>query len=171
MVYPAMQIRKAKIDDAQELLSMFALLDSETKFMLYEPGERKTTLTEQENIISNFSNDPSKVMFLAIDEQIAGFVVGIGNALTRNKHSFYCVIGVLQQFTGQGVGKQLMNKLESWAIESGIHRLELTVMEHNERAIKLYKALGFEVEGIKRDSLKVDGEFVNEIYMSKLLSS
>ena len=36
-----MQIRKAKIDDAQELLSMFALLDSETKFMLYEPGERK----------------------------------------------------------------------------------------------------------------------------------
>ena len=49
---------------------------------------------------------------------------------------------MLQQFTGQGVGKQLMNKLESWAIESGIHRLELTVMEHNERAIKLYKAFG-----------------------------
>ena len=43
----------------------------------------KTTLKEQENIISDFSNDPSKVMFLAIDEQIAGFVVGIGNALTR----------------------------------------------------------------------------------------
>ena len=27
--------------------------------------------------------------------------------------------------------------------------LELTVMAHNERAIRLYKKMGFEIEGIK----------------------
>ncbi|MVB59628.1 N-acetyltransferase, partial [Vibrio cholerae] len=30
---------------------------------------------------------------------------------------------------------------------------------------------GFEVEGLKRHSLVVDGEYVNELYMSKLLTA
>jgi lipid II:glycine glycyltransferase (peptidoglycan interpeptide bridge formation enzyme) len=38
----------------------------------------------------------------------------------------------------------------SWAIERGFHRLELTVNTHNERAIRLYKKMGFEVEGVKK---------------------
>jgi len=59
--------------------------------------------------------------------------------------------------------------LESWALDNNIHRLELTVVAQNESAISLYKKLGFEIEGTKRDSLLIDGIFVNEYYMSKLL--
>lgn len=98
-----------------------------------------------------------------------GFTLGIGNELERNKHTLYCVIGVLQRYVGNGVGRNLLQNLEMWAVESGFHRLELTVMEHNERAKRLYQKLGFQPEGIKRDSLKIDGKFINEVYMSKLI--
>jgi RimJ/RimL family protein N-acetyltransferase len=57
----------------------------------------------------------------------------------------------------------------SWARERGFHRLELTVMTHNERAIRLYKKMGFEVEGVKKHSLFVNGEYVDEYYMAKLI--
>ncbi|WP_252179494.1 GNAT family N-acetyltransferase [Endozoicomonas sp. 4G] len=140
--------------------------------MLYEPDERKTTIEQQRNIISGFSDSESKTMLVAIDsgsDEIAGFTVGIGNELSRNKHTVYCVIGVLQKFTGKGFGKTLLKSLELWAKENGIHRIELTVMEHNTRAISLYKSFGFEVEGVKRKSLKVNGDYVNELYMSKLI--
>ncbi len=43
-------------------------------------------------------------------------------------------------------------------------------MEHNERAVALYTRCGFEKEGVKRDCLLIDGAFVNELYMAKLLS-
>lgn len=48
-------------------------------------------------------------------------------------------------------------------------KLNDVVIAHNEVALSLYKKMGFEIEGVKRDSLYVDGEFVDEYYMSKLL--
>ena len=32
-------------------------------------------------------------------------------------------------------------------------------------------SLGFEIEGVKRNSLVVDGVFVDELFMSKLIST
>ena len=140
--------------------------------MLLEPDERKTTVEEQEEIIQRFRSSPSKLMLIAVDEhggEMMGFTLGVGNELRRNKHTLYCVIGVLQQYAGNGVGRNLLQNLEEWAIEAGFHRLELTVMEHNERAKRLYQSLGFQSEGLRRDSLKIDVKFINEIYMSKLI--
>jgi RimJ/RimL family protein N-acetyltransferase len=42
-------------------------------------------------------------------------------------------------------------------------------MTHNIAGIALYKKMGFEIEGTKRDSLLINGEYVDEYYMSKLL--
>ncbi|MFK4998455.1 GNAT family N-acetyltransferase [Bacillus sp. N9] len=42
-------------------------------------------------------------------------------------------------------------------------------MNYNERATKLYKKLGFEVEGEKVQSLVINGQPVNELYLYKLL--
>ena len=42
-------------------------------------------------------------------------------------------------------------------------------MSHNERAHRLYLSMGYRDEGVNRQSLFVDGEWVDEIMMSKLL--
>jgi RimJ/RimL family protein N-acetyltransferase len=44
-------------------------------------------------------------------------------------------------------------------------------MAHNERAIRLYERMGFEREGIRRRALRVDGEWVDELFMALLLTS
>ena len=67
-----------------------------------------------------------------------------------------------------GLGSELMAELENWARAHGFTRLELTVMTDNEPAKRLYAARGFEIEGTKRRSLLVDGQYVDELYMSKL---
>jgi len=59
--------------------------------------------------------------------------------------------------------------LEEWAQQHHIHRLELTVMAHNNAGVALYKKQGFEIEGTKRHSLLINGQYVDEFYMSKLL--
>jgi RimJ/RimL family protein N-acetyltransferase len=43
-------------------------------------------------------------------------------------------------------------------------------MANNERAQKLYEAVGYAVEGTKRDSLYIDDQYVDEIIMSKFLN-
>lgn len=49
-----------------------------------------------------------------------------------------------------------------------MHRLELTVMARNERAIGLYRRHGFEIEGTRRDSVRVGGAYVDELAMARL---
>jgi GNAT superfamily N-acetyltransferase len=59
-------------------------------------------------------------------------------------------------------------RLIGYAEAHGIHRLELTVMAHNERAAALYQRVGYTVEGRARECLFVDGRMADELYMAKL---
>ncbi len=63
----------------------------------------------------------------------------------------------------------LLTELERWARNRHIHRLELTVVADNQRALSLYRKMGFEQEGVKRHSLLIHGQYVDEYYMVKLL--
>jgi ribosomal protein S18 acetylase RimI-like enzyme len=51
---------------------------------------------------------------------------------------------------GQGIGRVLLEACIDWASEHGAHKVTLEVWPHNERAIRLYRAMGFEIEGRKR---------------------
>ncbi|PLS16947.1 hypothetical protein CVD28_14935 [Bacillus sp. M6-12] len=59
--------------------------------------------------------------------------------------------------------------MEQWAISHSINRIELTVLSHNVRALSLYKKMGFEVEGTKKNSLFIDGTYADGYYMAKIL--
>lgn len=136
-----MHIRLVEKSDALALIELMHQLDRETSFMLLEPDERRTTVQEQAVIIQSFQNAEKKVMFVASQaNQIYGFIVGVGQVTRRTTHSMSCVLGVRQSFTGKGIGSQLLKSLESWAIQNGITRLELTVMCHNDRAKRLYES-------------------------------
>lgn len=164
------QIRKARVEDAASLVELFKQLDEETNFMLFEPGERTISVNEQSDRLKAFENSSTEAMFVAKkDGTILGFAVGIGGSANRNRHSANIVIGVLRGYWNKGIGGELMQSLEVWAKGKNLHRLELTVMAHNAQAVALYEKCGFEQEGIKRDALRVEGKYVSEIYMSKLI--
>jgi len=138
--------------------------------MMLEPGERTLTIEEQtQRIKSILAQDNQMIFVVEHEDQFVGFLGAFGGNYRRNRHSAYIVIGIRQKFAGQGIGKQLFEALELWAVDHKIHRLELTVMCHNERAIRLYQKMGYKIEGVKQDSLGVSGRYVDEYYMAKIL--
>ncbi|MFD2700286.1 GNAT family N-acetyltransferase [Paenibacillus shunpengii] len=165
------QIREVQVQDAEQLLRLNQELDRETKFMLYEPGERLATIESQTKRIIGMLESGHSTLLLAVNEDssVIGQLGIIGSELQRKKHVVYMVIGILQQYTGQGVGTKLFRAMEEWCRLRRIHRIELTVMAHNEAAIALYHKMGFEMEGKKRHSLIVDGQYVDELYMAKMV--
>jgi RimJ/RimL family protein N-acetyltransferase len=50
--------------------------------------------------------------------------------------------------------------------ELDLHRIGLSVVAHNDRAIWMYKALGFVVEGIERDGVGTEDGFVDDVKMA-----
>ncbi|HSW92996.1 MAG TPA: GNAT family N-acetyltransferase [Gammaproteobacteria bacterium] len=86
-------------------------------------------------------------------------------------HSGVLGIGILAQFRGQGIGEALMRAAIEKARTRGLTRIELTVREHNKPAIALYEKLGFQVEGLHRNSVCIDSEYENHISMALLFES
>jgi RimJ/RimL family protein N-acetyltransferase len=138
-----MIIRTLRESDAEQFLNLCKKLDDETQFMLLEPGERKTTLNEQRTQIELLLEQENQTIFVAEQEnQLVGYLAALGEKFKRNRHSAYLIIGILQRFTGQGIGTQMFQTLEEWAQQQHIHRLELTVMTHNKAGIALYRKQG-----------------------------
>jgi RimJ/RimL family protein N-acetyltransferase len=161
-------IRPISTQDSDLFLELLLNLDNETRLMMMEPGERKTRAEEMPSVIERIKNNGE--VFVVEDSRIlVGFLSIQRESYQRNRHSAYIVIGILQSWVGKGLGKELFCTAETWARSQGLHRLELTVMTHNERGIALYQKMGFEIEGTRHHSLKVDGVYVDEYMMAKLL--
>ena len=75
-------------------------------------------------------------------------------------------MGVLPQFRGQGVGRQLIEATLAAAWATGLTRIELTVHGDNDRAIALYRKVGFETEGEQRDAVLIDGQYKSLLMMA-----
>ena len=102
----------------------------------------------------------------------AGQVVGWCDASRKPRpihaHSSVLGMGLLPEFRRRGLGERLIQRTLAAAREFGFHRVELTVREDNANAIALYKKVGFEIEGLQRDAVLVDGAYANLILMAVL---
>lgn len=164
-----MTIRSVRTDDSRNFLDMLKQLDKETSFMMLEPGERTTTVEDMEANIRSTVTSGSLTLILEDEERIAGFLSASRGSAARIRHRAYIVIGILKDYRGMGLGEKLFEELEKWAQEHHVTRLELTVMTHNEAAIHLYEKMGFQIEGTKKKSLLVNGIYVDEYYMGRIL--
>lgn len=81
---------------------------------------------------------------------------------------FHIMIGE-QSNRQKGLGYFATMEILRHAFEDiNLQRIELTVLESNIRAIKLYEKVGFKREGIKRKAVYKNGEFLDMIIMSIL---
>ena len=164
------RIRTARPYDAAALLDLKRQLDEETSFMMYEPGERESSVQDLARELAGIARTPNSVVLLAeIDDQLAGYVELTGGSFRRSRATAYVVIGVRAHAAGRGIGTGLLRHAKDWAAAHGLHRLELTVMARNTRAIRLYERMGFAVEGRRCECLLVDGQFVDELTMAAIL--
>ena len=167
----AMNIRPLTPDDAQPLFDMMCALDEETPFMMYEPGERLAR-TDRSRLEAQIKGALSGGDFILIAEdkggEIAGYIWASRGRMNRVRHTAYIVVGIRRAHRHQGIGTEFFKRTDEWARENDLVRLELTVECENTAAIGLYEKNGFTVEGKRSKSMKVNGEFVDELYMAKV---
>ncbi|MBV9690904.1 MAG: GNAT family N-acetyltransferase [Ktedonobacteraceae bacterium] len=165
-----MLVRSIVASDAEQFLDLCLQLDKETQFMLLEPGERATTVVQQQAQIERILSQDNQHIFVAEDDGLlVGYLGAFGEHFKRSKHRVYIVVGILRAFSGHGLGTRLFREMEIWARQRHLHRLELTVITHNTAAVALYKKQGFEIEGLRKHALYVNGAYTDEYYMTKLL--
>ena len=170
-MWDKVEIRKIQIEDADNYLDMLLNLDKETKFMMFEPGERPTDINIVKNIIEKSVNGDDLILVATDEENIVGFLSVQRGGHKRIKHTGYIVVGIREKYRDMGIGSKLFSELNIWAIENKITRLELSVICSNTIAKHLYEKNGFEVEGIKKNAMIIDDKYVDEFSMAKIYYS
>jgi len=160
-----MQIRRARHEDAQGLAQEMKAVADEGRWLASQSDRTVEELAEM--FESSIAED--NILFALEDdaERIVG-VIGIHPTGISGVHSLG--MSLLPDFRGQGWGGRLVDEALEAARAAGIRKVVLEVFPDNGRAIALYAAKGFEVEGLKRDHYpRLDGSIRSALMMARFL--
>jgi putative acetyltransferase len=164
-----LNIRPIRMEDARAI-NEIRTMDGVRENIMALTSER---ITRAESMISGLT--PNDHMFVAeVEENGVKRVVGVCglnvNQSPRTRHSASLGLMINRDYQGKGIGRALLNKVvdlaDNWLM---LIRLELGVFTDNERAINLYKSLGFEIEGTKRCAIIRNGQYADEYMMSRIV--
>lgn len=162
-------LRSPQESDALELSKLRVQIDKETEFLDRDSGEGVLTQKDFEKLIKNDSIAEKNLFLIAeVEGEIVGFTRCEGNALKRFRHKAEFGICILREYWGNGIGRNLLERVLQWSDEVGIVKVSLTVVEVNTKAIQLYREYGFIEEGLlRKDRVHRDGNYYNTIIMGR----
>lgn len=166
-------LRNGERKDGEAVLDNFIATHAESDYLLTYPEECSFTVEMESNYLEKKKNDEREVEILAtLDDKVVG-TAGIDSVGRGIKVAHRCTFGVsiLKEYWGMGIGRELTMAAIEAAKSAGYTQIELDVVKENERAINLYKSLGFVEYGENERGFKnKEGEYQSLILMKLVLS-
>ncbi|TXJ46595.1 GNAT family N-acetyltransferase [Brachyspira aalborgi] len=163
-------IREANIEDAENVIEYIKIVSDETDFLISDSSERNFTVRKEKEFLQNVqSSILEKIFLFEIENKIVGMCSIEGINKIRIKHRVDLAITVLKNYWGNKIGEKLIDYAIEYCKSNSIKKIELTVRVDNERALKLYKKFGFEIEGEIKNFIYLNGNYYNCYYMGLLL--
>ena len=138
-------IRNGDEPDGYAVFVVFNRTHEETDYLLTYPDENNLDPEQEAQFLKEKAISPNEIELVAIvDGKIAGTagIESVGEKY-KVKHRAEFGIGILKEYWGLGLGKALTKACIQCAIDAGYEQLELNVVAENERALSLYRSLGF----------------------------
>ena len=114
---------------------------------------------------------PDAVLVAEVDGVVVGWAkVQPVSPLTSQGHvSEIRGLAVDPSYQGSGVGRELVEAVARRCRQRGTRKLSLRVLGPNVVARRLYDGCGFVVEGVLRGEFLLDGQYVDDVLMARLL--
>ena len=138
-------LRNGDAADGLAVFENFNLAHAETDYLLSYPDENSYDPDKEATFLEEKTKSPNEIEIIAIiDGKIAGTagIEAVGEKY-KVKHRAEFGISILKEYWGLGLGRALAMACIQCAKDAGYEQLELDVVSENERALSLYRSLGF----------------------------
>ncbi|QTC41533.1 GNAT family N-acetyltransferase [Bacillus sp. V3] len=166
-------IRNVKLEDAEVLLDIGRSVISEGEYFIAvsEEVEKKPLKEEKERIQSILDNIKETLIVAEVNGIVVGSIEFRSQTRKRLSHTGSVSMSISKNYRGMGIGKSLLKALLDWAEENPlIEKVSLGVFSTNQRAISLYKQMGFLEEGRLIKEYKLHhGEYIDDVLMYKFV--
>ena len=159
-------IREATEKDAKAITDIVNSVASEKRYIVTEKSRE-----DWDKAVSEIREKERGLLMVA---QVNGKVVGMGHLTKgkweKNRHVGFLGMVILKEFREIGIGTAMMDYMMRWARQEQLEKISLSVFSTNKRAIRLYQKFGFELEGTIKRQYKIEGKYVDELFMRKFLT-
>lgn len=141
-----MEIKKAEIKDIDEIEQLYLVLFSDMAKL--QPEYFKKAKQDTEFLKMIIESDDSDIL-IAKDTKVIGLALvqkqktPSYNCIVEHQYAYLMDLVVDPSYRGQGIGKQLLEKVKNWSLKRNLEYVELMVLSENKKAIDLYEKLNF----------------------------
>ncbi|WP_260287865.1 GNAT family N-acetyltransferase [Peribacillus aracenensis] len=165
-------IRTGELADAKAVLDVQNSVISEGEYFIAVSEEFNKTPEQQRDWIRTLlENERETIIVAEINGEVIGWIVFQSENRKRMSHKGSFGMMIRKNYRGKGMGKELLKALLEWAEANPfIEKVSLGVFSTNQRAISLYKKMGFVEEGRKIKEFKMsEREYVDDVIMYKMV--
>lgn len=163
-----MNIRRATVEDAREIVVIKQKIVESTNFFLRSPEEPQEKAEDYQKKIQTGQGNGGLTLVVEFNDQVIGFLSFSRSSYMRLHHAGSFGMGIKPEFGNAGIGTKLLSYFIEWAKQQeGLEKICLDVFSNNKRAINLYKRLGFREEGRQINQIRFkDGSYADIILMA-----
>lgn len=164
-------LRSPEAEDAAADLDCMRACAGETEFLLKSPEEVGTDAARHAAALTDAAEDPYQLLLLCVcGGEVVGRLHGFLKPRRKVRHRFRLGLCVRRAWWGQGLATAMLHTAARVAREMGCSQIELEVMAHNRRAIRLYEREGYRIAMVHPRAVCFDdGRMVDEYLMIKEL--
>jgi RimJ/RimL family protein N-acetyltransferase len=162
-----LQVREAEGKDAKQVLEFLESVSTETDFLSFGVGEFELTEKQEFDYLEKCRNTDNLLYLLGVlDNKIAGILFFSAGSRSRTRHTGELGTSVLNQYWNMGIFSALWDSFLEWCHDGGIiKKINLRVRTDNQRAIKIYKRIGFAIEGTIKKEMFLGGKYYDNYWM------
>ena len=141
---------------------------AEERWFITRPDELRGGVDGEVRRLRDIARNDASLCLVARGEQsVLGLLVLTGGPLARMRHTSKLEVMVDASVRGQGLGRALVQASVEWLdAHPTVEKLGLSVFDDNERAIALYRSLGFVEEGRRPREYKLaDGSYRGDVLL------
>ncbi len=158
-----MKVRPATLDDCEAMARGMKVVVDEGRWLATEASTTAEQLQQRFRFSVETDGHHSFALFEGPD-----LIGALGMNPTHAAGVLALGMWILPEWRGRGGGRMLVEAAID-ARPADVHKIELDVFNDNEAALALYRSLGFEQEGVRRDHYRrQDGSLRSALIMARL---
>ncbi len=157
-------IRPARQEDLSGIVGAIRRVAEEKTYIV---AESVADEVDHQEALLRHNELESRMFFVAtVGSEVVGWVHLVAPELEKLSHTAELTVGVLEEYRGHDIGSHLLARGLEWAGSRGYEKVYNSVPSTNEEAIAFLAGHGWEVEAVREDHYKLNGEYVDEVMMA-----
>lgn len=156
-------LRPVQLSDAEDIIKYAKQIIVKGEYI---QKEHERSLDEEKDFIREMQTKGNMYMGVQIDGEVVGIARVIKDDLRMKMHTGVFRTWLSDSAQGKGIGKKMIEYTLEWCRLNELKKLWLTVFSSNKIAHHIYTKYGFITEGVQKDQLFINGEYMDEIFMA-----